>query len=379
MVGCLIVGAIPTALAGLVYNYPGLMAIRFFVGILGGTFVPCQVWTTVFYDDNVIGRVNAFAAGWGNAGGGVTFFVMPAVVAGLMQTGYTVHTSWRVAFAICPFVIIVFTAGLILVFGHDTPNGPWRKQNNMIQVSTQNSIAVQLSEIPPNVEMVLSKNDDGKLAETNISTNNSTDWKTALKVIFTFQTALVALPYLCSFGSELAVEGMISSFYVQQAKISEQLWSQQKAGNWAAMFGLLNIVTRPAGGYIADLLYRNENVQLKKYWMLFTGLVMSIFFLWIGLTQLHIAGLVGAMAVLAVFMDAANGAVFAVVPHIHVHYQGIVAGLTGACGSLGGILFNLAFRYNGTNYHKALWQIGIVCSTINILLVWIKIPSSKHK
>jgi MFS transporter, NNP family, nitrate/nitrite transporter len=68
----LLAGAIPTAMAGLVVNPNGLIALRFFVGILGASFVPCQVWTTAFFDKNVVGTANALAAGWGNAGGGIT-------------------------------------------------------------------------------------------------------------------------------------------------------------------------------------------------------------------------------------------------------------------------------------------------------------------
>ena len=71
-VGILLSGAIPTALAGFVSNPNGLIALRFFVGILGATFVPCQVWCTNFYDRNVVGTANALAGGWGNAGGGIT-------------------------------------------------------------------------------------------------------------------------------------------------------------------------------------------------------------------------------------------------------------------------------------------------------------------
>ena len=40
-------------MAGLVTNSNGLIALRFFVGILGASFVPCQVWTTGFFDKNV--------------------------------------------------------------------------------------------------------------------------------------------------------------------------------------------------------------------------------------------------------------------------------------------------------------------------------------
>ena len=41
-------------MAGLVKNVSGLIALRFFVGILGGTFVPCQVWSTGFFDKNIV-------------------------------------------------------------------------------------------------------------------------------------------------------------------------------------------------------------------------------------------------------------------------------------------------------------------------------------
>jgi len=68
----LLTGSIPTALAGLVQNVEGLIALRFFVGILGGTFVPCQVWSTGFFDKNIVGSANALIGGWGNAGGGIT-------------------------------------------------------------------------------------------------------------------------------------------------------------------------------------------------------------------------------------------------------------------------------------------------------------------
>jgi NNP family nitrate/nitrite transporter-like MFS transporter len=66
----LFAGAIPTFLAGTVHSASGLMALRFFIGILGGSFVPCQVWSTGFFDKNVVGTANALTGGFGNSGGG---------------------------------------------------------------------------------------------------------------------------------------------------------------------------------------------------------------------------------------------------------------------------------------------------------------------
>jgi NNP family nitrate/nitrite transporter-like MFS transporter len=71
-IGLLLAGSVPTAMAGLVSSVGGLMALRFFVGILGASFVPCQAWTTAYFDKNIIGTANALTAGWGNAGGGIT-------------------------------------------------------------------------------------------------------------------------------------------------------------------------------------------------------------------------------------------------------------------------------------------------------------------
>lgn len=70
--GCLLAGAIPTALAGLVTTPTGIIVLRFFIGVLGASFVPCQVWSTGFFDKNVVGTANGLAGGWGNAGGGIT-------------------------------------------------------------------------------------------------------------------------------------------------------------------------------------------------------------------------------------------------------------------------------------------------------------------
>jgi NNP family nitrate/nitrite transporter-like MFS transporter len=195
-------------------------------------------------------------------------------------------------------------------------------------------------------------------------------WKTTMSS----KTLLVALPYLCSFGSELAVEGIISDFYIQTSKIQDgMVWNSQTAGNWAALFGLLNIVTRPLGGYTSDVFYRHKGLTAKKWWIIFLGVMQGIFFIWIGFAKLGIYPLIIAMTGLAIFMEAANGAIFSLVPAIHPKFNGVVSGVTGGAGNVGGIIFNLAFRFLGTDYHKALWIIGIVCVGSNLGVAWISV------
>lgn len=69
MASLLIIGAIPSGLAGTAHNATSLYVLRFFIGILGGTFVPCQAWTSAFFDKNIVGTANAIVGGWGNMGG----------------------------------------------------------------------------------------------------------------------------------------------------------------------------------------------------------------------------------------------------------------------------------------------------------------------
>jgi NNP family nitrate/nitrite transporter-like MFS transporter len=65
MAAILVLGAIPSGLAGTAHNAASLYVLRFFIGILGATFVPCQAWTSSFFDKNCVGTANALVGGWG--------------------------------------------------------------------------------------------------------------------------------------------------------------------------------------------------------------------------------------------------------------------------------------------------------------------------
>ncbi|GAO47401.1 nitrate transporter [Saitoella complicata NRRL Y-17804] len=418
MAGCLLAGAIPTAMAGLVTNAKGLIAIRFFIGILGGSFVPCQVWVTGWYDKSVVGRANALAGGWGNSGGGVTYFVMPAVFEALVRDGYTAHKAWRISFAVCPFVIIVATAIMIITLGQDTPTGNWSERFNTV---------APVDGHKPNVGTVVDVPSDASYDMTHFAASSSTGansgtatptkegkhagivtppkaelapveelareevivkptLSSTLRTIASMQTMLTALCYFTTFGAETTIEGNLGSFY----KAAAPSWSQSMAGNWAAMFMLLNIVTRPCGGYIADVLYRvsRHDPAVKKYFMATLGLLEGAFLLWIGLQRsMSISTLIGAHAAAAVFLEAANGANYALVPHIHPSHNGVVSGITGAMGNFGGVMFSLILRYrthvvNGavaTDYHTGYWIIAIIVLIINACAFFVPLNSGERR
>jgi NNP family nitrate/nitrite transporter-like MFS transporter len=171
-------------------------------------------------------------------------------------------------------------------------------------------------------------------------------------------------------GGELAINSIIGSYYLKNFPRLGQTGS----GRWAAMFGLLNVVFRPMGGVISDIIYKyTKSVWAKKLWIVFCGVSMGCFELAIGLANPHHeATMFGLVAGLAVFMDASNGANFAVVPHVHPFANGILSGIVGATGNFGGIVFAVIFRYNGAHYAKVIWIIGAISIGVNLACSWIR-------
>jgi NNP family nitrate/nitrite transporter-like MFS transporter len=50
----------------------------------------------------------------------------------------------------------------------------------------------------------------------------------------------------------------------------------------------------------------------------------------------------------------------------------------GGMGNLGGIIFAIIIRYNGTHYSRSLWIIGVVSIAANLAVSWIRpVPKSQ--
>lgn len=150
---------------------------------------------------------------------------------------------------------------------------------------------------------------------------------------------------------------------------------QTGSGRWAAMFGLLNVVTRPLGGVVSDLLYKYTHGSLwaKKFNIVFVGVMSGVFLVAIGLTDPHNEAMMfGLIAGMAVFLESGNGANFGLVPHVHPHANGLLSGIVGATGNAGGVVYSIVFRFNSTNYAKSFWIIGVITIGINLAVSWIK-------
>ena len=126
---------------------------------------------------------------------------------------------------------------------------------------------------------------------------------------------------------ELAINSYIGAYYLKNFPYL----GQTGAGQWASMFGLLNVVTRypsplicdpptmlptnivlsrPLGGIISDLLYKNvsTNLWLKKGWIVFVGIISGAFLIAIGLLNPQDeTTMFGLIAGMAFFLEAGNG------------------------------------------------------------------------
>ena len=188
-------------------------------------------------------------------------------------------------------------------------------------------------------------------------------------VLLSPQTFVTMACYFCSFGVELAVNGILGNYYSTQFKPKLSL---QDSGNWAAMFGLLNVVFRPLGGFFADLAYRSTgSVWGKKALLHSFGLITGAFLIVIGKLNSHDKStMFGLVAGMAFFLEAGNGVNYALVPHVHPFANGVISGLTGASGNFGGIIFSVIIKALGaTKYGEAIWIMGVITICLNAVVV----------
>jgi NNP family nitrate/nitrite transporter-like MFS transporter len=214
-------------------------------------------------DSHATIAANGFAGGWGNGGSAIAFFMMPAVYDSIRRMGRTSHVAWRVSFVVPTIMLLACAAGAFFLCD-DTPTGKWEDRFNV----PGNTTIVEMSSP---IETTDSNDKDSKQSKDIVTTMEATDdeesgrepeqlvmetppkpsLKDSLKALCCIQTAMLAVPYACSFGGELAMVSILSSWYQQKFPT----WGQTKSGQVAAAFGAFNVVFRPLGGFLSDRIY----------------------------------------------------------------------------------------------------------------------------
>jgi NNP family nitrate/nitrite transporter-like MFS transporter len=143
------------------------------------------------------------------------------------------------------------------------------------------------------------------------------------------QVAVLNINYLATFGSELAVISMLPLFFMDTFDLS-----QVTAGLLAASFAFTNLVARPGGGYLSDRMGRKKILVACL-----TGMTVGYLILSQISADWALPMAVAATMVCSFFGQAGSGAVFAMVPLIKRRLTGQVAGMVGAYGNIGGVVF----------------------------------------
>jgi NNP family nitrate/nitrite transporter-like MFS transporter len=143
------------------------------------------------------------------------------------------------------------------------------------------------------------------------------------------QVAVLDLLYFATFGSELAVVSMLPLFFAETFSLDPV-----HAGLLASAYAFMNLMSRPGGGWISDRCGRKKTLLILTAGLAvgyaLMGLTDSRWPLWLAV--------VVAMAC-SFFVQAGEGAVFAVVPLIKRRMTGQIAGMAGAYGNTGAVVY----------------------------------------
>lgn len=350
--GILVYALVPCLLFATADSFEMLIVSRLLISVVGAGFVVGIRMVAEWFPPAEVGTAEGVYGGWGNFGAAAATLGLP-VVAGL--AGGT--EGWRWAAAVTGVVAAAYGLAYVRLV-HDTPDGvPYVRARSAaaLEVTSRRAVLGLVAMlVAPALALALIAFRIWKAGV--IGTTAMVAGFLAAGVWFGLQVLAVrkvnqraladgvpeaerypfrsvvvlSLAYSCTFGSELAAVSHLPHYF-------ETTWglSTAVAGAAASAFAVMNLVTRPLGGVVSDL------VASRRRWLavLLGGLAVGF----VAMSWMSGAWPLGAAIALvlltSVFAQAGNGAVYAIVPLVHPKAGGQIAGMAGAYGNVGGIVF----------------------------------------
>jgi NNP family nitrate/nitrite transporter-like MFS transporter len=341
-------------------TFEQLAIARFMLGFVGAGFVIGIRLVGEWFPARTIGLAEGIYGGWGNFGSAAAAMTLPA-----LALAFGGPDGWRWAVAVTGVICIAY-AGVFYRSVSNTPKGSTYfkpKKSGGLEVTSRGDFYLYLAmNIPMYLALALLT---WKLSPSGIELLGSTTCTViyvSLFGLFAFQTsqiyrvnrdvfeadvpemhryafkqvAVLDVAYLVTFGSELAVVSMLPLFFIETFEGLDPV----SAGLLASGFAFMNLAARPGGGWLSDRFGRKRVLTI-----LIAGLAIGYFIL----GQIS-GGWPIALAVLATmacsfFVQAGEGAVFAIVPLVKRRMTGQIAGMTGAYGNVGAVLFLTALSF----------------------------------
>ena len=349
----LAVCSIPCFMFAMADSFIQAAIARFLLGFIGAGFVVGIRLVSEWFPHNELGTAEGIYGGWGNFGSAAAAFTLPT-----LALAFGGEDGWRYAVGITGVMSLAFSF-IFYKNVSDTPKGSTYfkpAQVTAMEVTSKGDFFFLLiMKIPMYAALALLT---WKLSPSNINMLSdmavysvyaglaalyvyevSQVWKVNKNVFkeevpeihqYKFkQVAVLNVLYFATFGSELAVVSMLPLFFSETFELTPVL-----AGMVASAYAFMNLMSRPGGGWISDKFGRKPTLLILTIGLaagyFAMGQVDSTWPVWLAV--------VAAMAC-SFFVQAGEGAVFATVPLIKRRMTGQIAGMTGAYGNVGAVVY----------------------------------------
>jgi NNP family nitrate/nitrite transporter-like MFS transporter len=378
----LILGGLISIAFSWMQSYEQLAMMRFLSGFIGAGFVVGIRMISEWFPAKQTGTAQGVYGGWGNFGSAGAMFTLPFVAASFGDAD-----GWRYAITAASLIAIAY--GIFYYFNvSNTPKGSTyfkpKKSGAMEVTSFGDLVLYILMNIPLYLVLALLT---WKLSPTKAGLiSTETTWMVYAILVSVFilqlfkiwqinaefvknpvpkqsryhfkQVAILDWAYLATFGTELAVVSILAMFYVDWFELPKVT-----AALLAGVYPFINLFARPGGGWISDKIGRKLTLVIA-----FSGI--SISFLILGNVDKDtwsISWVVGLTILGGIFSQAGSGAVFAMVPLIQRRLTGQIAGMVGAFGATGSVLF---LTINSlVDYDQFFMLIGVVSTVVLAIIV----------
>ncbi|KAH7577328.1 hypothetical protein ACOSQ2_001830 [Xanthoceras sorbifolium] len=321
----------PAILAtSLVTSPKSFILVRFLVGFSLANFVANQFWMSSMFSGCVVGLANGVSAGWANMGAGVAQLVMPILYTAICNLHVPNSTAWRVVF-LAPALFQVVTAIMVLIYGQDLPSGNYKDSRKRRIDSKDKFVDVLFNGL-----------------------KNYRGW-------------MLGLAYGFCFGVELTTDNIIAEYFYDRFNVNIEV-----AGTIAALFGMANFFSRPMGGLLSDAMAGRFGIRGRLWALCAVQLLAGLLCVLLGrVNSLSVSILV--MCLFSVFVQAASGLIFGVVPFVSKRSLGVVSGITGSGGTVGAVVTQLLL-FSGSEFSTqtsiSLMGLMMIVCTIPTTLIY---------
>jgi len=351
-------GSIPCFMFAFANSFEQLALARFLSGFIGAGFVIGIRMVGEWFPARQVGIAEGIYGGWGNFGSAAAAGTLPALA--LLFGG---DEGWRYAIATTGVIALIYSI-VYFISVSDTPKGSTYfkpKKAGAMEVTSQGDLVFYILMTLPLYATLslltwkLSSATAANLLSMPVAISfyigiwalylynvwkiihvNKEHLQQPIEDIHRYkfkQVAILDLAYFITFGSELAVVSMLPMYFFEIFHDSQGI-TMVEAGLLGGSFAFINLVARPMGGWISDKFGRKLSL---------TVFVLGLSAGYFGMSQISSTWSITLAVLLTMacscFVSAGCGAVYAIVPLIKRRMTGQIAGMVGAYGNVGGVLF----------------------------------------